>query len=252
MIQYRNFEMRTVTSVAKRCVLFLLVVAIAATNGRDGDASSSLFASAAKCRDKSAKIIFGETKRNYCKWVGEDADVRCLDEKHKRKQNQNPESTVEGKKKKPPKFLKPLKKCKCTCKKYVETKQTDDDGCPLVTKQQFLLGFSPEFECEQPKRDCVYSYVYSGCTFDELQCLPFEVCECIGGSWQCYHLDPIPCEQEETRPPRTLGDGDRQLVEGGLPTPGDPCDPDAPLPKAHKATGDDNPWSPGEEDGLQI
>mmetsp|Transcript_11695 Transcript_11695/g.27397 ORF Transcript_11695/g.27397 Transcript_11695/m.27397 type:complete len:143 (+) Transcript_11695:194-622(+) len=81
MIQSRNFKMRTVTSVAKRCVLFLLVVAIAATNGRDGDASSSLFASAAKCRDKKAKIIFGETKRNYCKWVGEDADVRCLDKK---------------------------------------------------------------------------------------------------------------------------------------------------------------------------
>mmetsp|Transcript_11695 Transcript_11695/g.27395 ORF Transcript_11695/g.27395 Transcript_11695/m.27395 type:complete len:219 (+) Transcript_11695:300-956(+) len=172
--------------------------------------------------------------------------------KHKRKQNQNPESTVEGKKKKPPKFLKPLKKCKCTCKKYVETKQTDDDGCPLVTEQQFLLGFSPEFECEQPKRDCVYSYVYSGCTFDELECVPFDVCECMGASWNCYHFDPIPCEQEETRPPRTLDDGDRQLVEGGLPTSGDPCDPDAPLPKAHRATGDDNPWGPGEEDGLQI
>eukprot|EP00536_Pseudo-nitzschia_multiseries_P002338 jgi/Psemu1/283658/fgenesh1_pg.31_\ len=255
-------EARNIASVAKRCVLFLIVVAAAATNnGGIAGSSSGIFASAtgpgdATCKDKKVKIKINAKKVDYCGWVGEAPDVRCLDKRHKgrmRKYKVVKESgEVVTRRKRI--WLKPLKKCTCVCDNYIDTIKTDDDGCPVLTQSQIDSGYNPDsdLECVQPLKECVYNHVYSGCTFEELQCVVSYVCDCFDSSWTCFQIDNFPsCETDPvTRAPRSLDDYDRLLREDGLPNQGDTCNPDDPLPKPTKPG--ENPWGPGGEDGISL
>ena len=63
--------------------------------------------------------------------------------------------------------------------------------------------------------NCGYNYIYTGCTFDVLACVPSVTCICLpGGDWSCDGIFEQPCWGL---------DSDPEIVEGE-------CDPNAYLP----------------------
>merc|ERR1712039_615798 len=62
---------------------------------------------------------------------------------------------------------------------------------------------------------CEYSYIYTGCNWDELQCSPMSYCSCTEeGKWECALGSPPFCD----------------VVPNGLPVY-QSCDPNNELPK---------------------
>jgi len=219
----------------------------------DADADTNTIASATNpkknCKErKGLKFVTPKGKKmSYCKWLKKDPQIRCNEEEHKKI----------GRK---VKWLKPLEKCKCTCREYIQTKaptpspaptpkptppptasKTRGDGCPFYDT---IKGVST-VTCtgEEEFKVCPYEYVFHGCSFDDLGCSYKSFCMCLYnkitsiGKWDCGSSQLPGLECEPTRPPRRLGGSDKLNLRLGdddetdLPEPGTTCNPDEPLPK---------------------
>jgi len=84
------------------------------------------------------------------------------------------------------------------------------DECPSTYEFGSCAGYEPNLRCD-------YTYMYTGCTWDELSCIPLMSCTCdqfgFDGTWACMAMAMAPCPS----------------TPEGHPF-GKYCDPGAPLP----------------------
>jgi len=111
----------------------------------------------------------------------------------------------------------------------------DEDGCPFYNAIDDGVSV---VTCTEHVKICNYSYVFHGCSFEDLHCSAKWTCQCLvspddtRGRWWCgpVTLPGMECNLEPTRPPRKLqvwGADD----DTGLPEPDSTCNPDDPMPK---------------------
>lgn len=230
-------------------VLLLLLLAIAISTGSVTTAST-------ECSNKKIQVkVKPKKKIDYCTWIEKNPEKRCSKDKHKLRQkvalNKNGKQVIRWKKK----SLDPKIDCGCACAGATTTEEpppvaeepkpnTDEldlNGCPFydLIKDIPLNSRTNDVQCTEAWKVCDYSYVFNGCSFDDLSCLSSYTCSCMESgdstkAWQCGHiqLDAMDCTPEEPRDPR-----DPLLLRfleeagSGLPAPGTACVPGEPLPK---------------------
>lgn len=224
---------------SSRCKLLLLLVAIAATFPHFS--ATGVFAQAQECKDKQwvGKITKKGVRYDICDWVAfKKTKKRCkqiIKQKGIRKM-------PNGKKKKIIIEVKPWRYCGCVCEDY-QPEEDEGNGaekiCPaelvesnevrtvsieqrrssIVKKNQdvpveldadrssFVTSVDSTDclrEGYEKWRTCSYGMMWTGCTYEDLECNPKVECTCApdfvsdGKEWKCKVLSYEQCEE----PPR--------------------------------------------------
>ena len=108
--------------------------------------------------------------------------------------------------------------------------------CPIDSPE-------PNGSCQDPGEPCSYGYTYTGCFWDDLQCIPTTTCYCFESTWMCTASLLAPCPEEdpelvvviastsaaEEEAPLILTKTAVPVTPLALPT--GKCDPNLPLPR---------------------
>uniref|UniRef100_A0A7S4AIY4 Uncharacterized protein n=1 Tax=Pseudo-nitzschia australis TaxID=44445 RepID=A0A7S4AIY4_9STRA len=127
----------------------------------------------------------------------------------------------------------------CDPNEEVPTAETivKEDNCPELSPLS-----NPQYpQCEVSRNGsvCHYGHLYTGCTWEELQCSAVTSCTCDAGTWSCMMKTIKPCEMVTTGVFNPNGPTLVTVVPEGLPTL-ETCDPKKALPTAETIVKEDN------------
>jgi len=117
-----------------------------------------------------------------------------------------------------------------------EVPRGETETCPIESPE-------PNESCQDPGERCSYGYTYTGCSWDDLKCIPTMTCSCFERAWMCTARLLAPCPEEDPELVVVIASTSAAEVEAtSIPTkpavpvtssvlPTGNCDPNLPLPE---------------------
>jgi len=117
-----------------------------------------------------------------------------------------------------------------------EVPRGETGTCPIESPE-------PNQSCQDPGERCSYGYTYTGCSWDDLKCIPTMTCSCFERAWMCTARLLAPCPEEDPELVVVIASTSAAEVEAtSIPTkpavpvtssvlPTGNCDPNLPLPE---------------------